>query len=87
MQPIIGDSEDEDEEEFLVQEEEPVVSKPSQQSNHSWMNATVDEILADNPPSQRSEGADQSSLSTGEQFLVDVINAIADVLQVIYNDK
>lgn len=78
MQPIIRDSEDEDEEEFIVAEEHDV-PKPTQQSSVSWMVAEADEILAQNPSQGLARTDDQSSLSTGELLLNDHVKLSSDI--------
>lgn len=88
MQPIIRDSEDEDEEEFLVPDEH-VVSKPSQQSTNSWILAEADAILADNPSQGldgTNEAVDQSSLSTGQCCLNRCYSGV-DIFQATYNGR
>lgn len=88
MQPIIRDSEDEDEEEFLVPGEH-AASKPSQQSTNSWMIAEADAILAENPSQGldgMNEAVDQSSLSTG-QYCCSRSRSGADPIQVTCNAR
>lgn len=88
MQPIIRDSEDEDEEELFVPNEH-AISKPSQQSTNSWMIAEADAILAENPSQgldDMNEAVDQSSLSTGKSRL-GRSHSVADILEVTCNGR
>lgn len=70
MPRTIRDSEDEDEEEFVVPDDN-AVSKPSQQSSISWIVAEAVAVLA-----QDLSQDEQSSLSTGQSQSIGLLREI-----------